>query len=272
MKPLLILAPSSSRWPALAQLLDDEDPRLLDDLRIRVSDGVLGARDAFAVLPESSRYLGCACLRRKHDVGVLGQVYTIPDHRRQGRARSMMQALLSWFDMSGGRWLYLTCSREIAEHVFEKFGFRVLHAFGNSVTMQRALGLLGDNPYERLGESLNIRDVARADWPLMTALLQHYPGADPRVSLEESAIAAESTVLELLTQQKEGACKLKAAWRNKRIVGFGSVATSHAAERTYAMALPHDRPPDGLRESLAMLARADGCRQIDFPMETLTAK
>lgn len=276
MKPLLILAPSPARWSAIEQLLREEDPRVLEDLRIRLNDGVQGAQDAFAVLPESSHDLACACVRRRHDVGVLGQVFTSPAHRQQGHARSLLQALLSWFDMSGGKWLYLTCTRAEAEDVFEKFGFQTRHASGTDrearVTMLRTPAHVGENPYERLSEPLATREATRADWPLMMALMQHYVGADPRVPLAESALTAEATLVELFAQQQQGVCHIAAAWRQERIVGFGSVALNAPGSRTYAMILPQGQSPEGLREAVIEYARGRGYQQVDFPMETLAAK
>ena len=276
MKPLLILAPSPARWPAFEQLLHGEDPRVLEDLRIRLTDGAAEARDALALLPESSHALACACVRRRHDVGLLGQVFTAPTQRLKGHARSLMQALLSWFDMSGGKWLYLTCTRAEAEDVFEKFGFQVLHASGPErtarVTMLRTPAHVGENPFERLSESLAITPAARADWPLMMALMQHYVGADPRVPLAESALTAEATLIELFAQQQQEVCHIVAVWRQERIIGFGSVALNAPGSRTYAMVLPHGQPPDGLREALVEYARGRGYQQVDFPMETLAAK
>lgn len=273
MKPLLILAPSAARWQAFESILAHEEQPWLDDLRLRLTEGLRGSRDAFAAFPDGSRLLACACIRRRHDVGVLGHVLTIPAERRGGRARSLLQALLSWFDMSGGRWLYLTCQREAAENVFAKFGFGVLRRSEDPadgrVTMLRTPAHVGESPFEKLSGKLEIRDATRADWPLIVALLQHYSGPDPRVSLEESALAAEATALDLLTQQHQGACHLMVATRQRRIVGLGSVATGQAAQRTYAMTLPHDQLADGLRQALVDLGRARGFQQVDFPMEAL---
>lgn len=273
MKPLLILAPSSTRWSAVEQLLGHEERPWLDDLRIRLSEGAEGGRDALAVVPDGSHFLASACIRRRHDVGVLGHVFTTTAQRQHGHARALMQALLSWFDMSGGRWLFLTSPREPAENVFEKFGFRMLHRSGSEddgrVTMLRTPSHVGDSPFEKLSGQVEIRVATRADWALMVALLQYYRGPDPRVPLEESALAAEPAALDLITQQHQGTCHLMVAWRQKRIIGFGSVATDQTGERTYAMLLPHDQPPDGLREALVDFAHARDYRQVDFPMEAL---
>ncbi|MFQ5805992.1 MAG: GNAT family N-acetyltransferase [Phycisphaerae bacterium] len=273
MKPLLILAPSPARWQAVEDLLSHEERLWLDDLRQRLVEGVDGSQDAFAVIPDGAQLLASACIRRRHDVGVLGHLFTRPAHRQRGGARLLMQALLSWFDMTGGKWLYLAGPRSLAEGLFEKFGFRVLrrleHGGQDRVTMLRTPAHAGESPFENLTGRVEIRDVARADWALLVALLQHHCGPDPRVSLEESALAAEATALELIAQQERRACRLLVACRRDRIVGLGSVATDQIGHRTYAMLLPHDRPPEGLREALLNFAGAQGYEQVDFPMAAL---
>ena len=135
--------------------------------------------------------------------------------------------------------------------------------------MLRTPAHVGESPFEKLSGQVEVRDATRADWPLIVALLQHHHGPDPRVSLEESALAAEAAALDLITQQQQGSCHLLVACRQKRIIGLGSVATEQAGGRTYAMTLPHDQPADGLRQALIDLGRARGCQQVDFPMEAL---
>jgi N-acetylglutamate synthase-like GNAT family acetyltransferase len=273
MKPLLILAPSPTRWRAVEDLLGHEEEMWRDDIHRRLVDGVADCRDAFAVIPEGSHLLAAACIRRRHDVGVLGHVFTRPDQRQRGRARALMQALLSWFDVTGGRWLYVTSPRDLTGGLFEKFGFGVLRSAEDAnprrVTMLRTPAKVGENPLEKRDGHATIRDATRADWVLIVALLQHQPAADPRVSLEESALAAEVTALQLIQQQEQGACRLLVACRDDRVVGVGSLATGQAGERTYAMVLPHDRPPERLREVLLESAQRRGYTQVDFPMEAL---
>jgi GNAT superfamily N-acetyltransferase len=275
MKPLLILAPSPARWPVVQDLLAHEDEAWLADLRQRLVDGLRGCQDALAIMPESTHALASACIRRRGDIGVLGHVYTRPGQRQQGKARALLQALLSWFDMSGGKWLYATSPRDAAEYLFEKFGFTVLRgsraAEAERVTLLRTPANVSASPFERVTSRIRIRDVARADWVLIVALLRHYAGPDPRMDLEQSALGAEATALELIAQQEQGACHLLAACHQNRIVGLGSLATQPVGGRTYAMLLPQDCPPQGLREAVLQLASAQGYTQVDFPMEALAA-
>lgn len=273
MKPLLILGASPTHWQAVEELLGHEDGVWLDDLRKRLVEGVDGTQDALAILSDGGNLLASACIRRRHDTGVLGHLFTCPAQRQRGRARLLLQALLSWFDMTGGKWLYLTGPSQLAEGLFEKFGFRVLWRLErgdqNRVTMLRTPAHVAESPFEGLSGRVEIRDAARADWVLLVALLQHHCGPDPRIPLEESALAAEATALELIRQQEQGGCRLKVACRHNRIIGLGSVATNQIGHRTYAMLLPHDRPPEGLREALLDFASAQGYEQVDFPMEAL---
>jgi len=273
MKPLLIVPPSPARWQAVQELFCHEETSWLGDLRKRLVTGIDGSQDALAVMPESAHALAGACIRRRHDIGVLGHLFTRTDHRLRGHARLLMQTLLSWFDMTGGRWLYVTSPRELVAGLFEKFGFRLLRQKAGTsqerVTMLRTPVRAGESPFEGADGPVHMRAVARSDWPLLVSLLQHHPGSDPRVSLEESALTAEATALELIDQQESGDCRLIAASRRKRIVGLGSVATGQAGPRTYAMLLPHDHPPEGLRSNMLDFARTRGYAQVDFPLEAL---
>ena len=272
MKPLLILAKSETRWPAVESLLEHEERIWLDDLRRRLVDGIPKTRDAFAMVPDGAQARGCGCIRRSHEIGVLGHLYIRPEHRTRGMARSLMQALLSWFDVTGGKWLYLTCPAELAGGLFEHFGFRLLGDAASDrtrVTMLRTLGHAPESPFTKLGGPQQVRDVARADWPQLVALLKHHAGADPRQSLADSALQAETTALELITQQEQEACRLVAAARRDRIIGLGSLAANQSGHRTYAMLLPHDNPPEGLRAALLEAARVQNYEQVDFPMEAL---
>lgn len=274
MKPLLILAPSPSRWSAIEELLAHEDAVWVDDLRRRMTEELEGSQDAFAIIPDGGRVLAGACIRRRNQLGVLGHLLTHADHRRRGYARQLLQSLLSWFDITGGKWLYLTSPHGLTADVFEKFGFRILRRppqeDHDRVTMLRTPAHVGEDPFDGLSGRVQIRAAKRADWVLVVALLQHHCGPDPRVPLEESAVAAETTALDLITQQEQGACRLMAACCQERIIGLGSVATNQDGPRTYAMLMPHDRPPEGLRPALLEYARVQGYEQVDFPMDGLT--
>lgn len=274
MKPLLIIPPAPQRWPPLQELLTAHLPeRWLSELEHRVRHGINGAEDAIAVIPAGGVDLGAAYVHKRGDVGLLGTVYTRPEHRRRGFARLLAETLLSWFDMTGGRWLYLSATRELEEGLFAKFGFEVLREaawepFDRLMLLRRGAGLTGDPPID--GDApLDVRATGRADWPAAVAFLQYFSGPDPRVPLGESAVTAETLTLDLYEHQERGACELLAAWRGPRIVGMATVATDRPGQRTFAMLMPHHDAPAELREAVAAAAAARGYVHVDYPMEAL---
>jgi len=273
-KPLLILPPAPNRWLALEELLGHEPPVWLDDLKQRFVQRLDGALDALAVVPDGSRFLACACIRRRLDIGVLGQLFTQPPHRGRGHARRLMQTLLSWFDMTGGKWLYACTTPELYTGIFEKFGFRPLHRHAHDgaerMSALRTLAHTPPDPYVEAAGDSALRDVTRADWPLLVALEQHWPGADRRIAIAESAVFAETAALELIAQQERGTCVLNAEVRDQRVVGLASVATDALGERTYAMVLPHDRPLPELRAAIVAVGLGRGYTRVDFPMDALS--
>jgi GNAT superfamily N-acetyltransferase len=51
-------------------------------------------------------------------------VYTEPDHRRQGLARQLMEELVAWCRAEGFRWLYLHAS-QFGRPLYESMGFEL---------------------------------------------------------------------------------------------------------------------------------------------------
>jgi GNAT superfamily N-acetyltransferase len=269
MKPLLIMPPAAARWPAFETLLTSEEPIWLEDLRRRLSEGLDGAHDAFAIIPEGGRAVAAACLRRRHQVGVLGQLFTHPAHRKRGHARRLVQTLLSWFDMTGGRWLLATASVSLFADFLEHFGFRVLHSGGGTVALERALAGVDGKPAGQGAGETRVAPLGRADWPLLVALQMYCGGADRRVSPWEAALSAERAALELVEQSDRGHCALLGAWYEDRLAGAASVAVDQLGGRTYAMIIPHEGAPQELRAGAIGLARARGYEQVEFPLEAV---
>ncbi len=273
MKPLLIIPPAPTRWPALRELLGHKGPLWLEDIEKRLCEGVVGGQDALAIFVNGGEVLANVCINRQGGIGVLGHTFTRRDHRRRGLATKLLRTALEWFDMTGGKWLYLGCHAELVE-LYAKCGFKVAHRvtrepIDDVMMMRKAAGVAGDTPLPDGNGDVEIRDVTRADWPLIVALLQDRPGADPRVPLAESAVTAELTGLELLSQQEQGKCHLLAATRAGQITGLASMATAHGTPNTYAMILPHDQAPPRLREAVIADAKARNYVKVEFPMEAL---
>lgn len=273
MKPLLIVPPAPSRWPALRDLLVEMKSLSLDDIERRFMAGVAGAQDVYAVIGGTGHYVACASINKRGDVGVLSHVYTRPDHRRRGYARQLTEAVLSWFDMTGGRWLVLSTTAEYDEILYRKFGFkplrRVAWAPHDRLTAVRgSAGATGD-PYAGLSGEVEIRDVTRADIPLIVFFLQYRPGPDPRVPLSESAVTAKFFAQDLMAHREKNACLLMGAFQGARLVGLATLAIDKSGDRTYAMMMPHTDAPDQLRQAVLAAGRDKGYTHVDFPMETL---
>jgi GNAT superfamily N-acetyltransferase len=276
MKPLLIIPPAPARWPPLEDLLRHKGQPWLRDIEQRLLRGVPGAQDAYGVIQAGGQFLASACINKYGDVGVLGHCFTRPEHRREGYARQLVEAVVSWFDMTGGQWLFLGTTAELDEGFYRKFGFlplrRVAWTPYDHLTMWRpGRGASGD-PFVDLTGEITVRDLTRAEWPAMVALLQYCPGPDPRVPLDESAVTADAFTLDLADHLERGACALKGAFRGPRLIGLATVAADRSGEQTYGMLMPHTGTPPELLAAAIEFAHSKGYTHVDFPMEGLRSQ
>lgn len=272
MKPLVIIPPAPARWPPLREMLAFRETLWLHDLERRLTTGVPNAQDAIAIIQDGGLALACAALCKAGDVGTLVHVYTRPEHRHRGHGAALIQALLAWFDMTGGKWLFHITARAEEEPFLARFGFKPIRRApwtpADRMSTLRGPGGLED----LLGSSaapLEVRPLARADWPHMVALLQHAPGADPRMTLDESAVTAELFTLDLLAQQEKQRCHLLGAFNGAHLVGFATLAVDAPQPRTYAMVIPHHGAPQPLRSAIQSAAQERGYEHVDFPLEAL---
>ncbi|RMF77716.1 MAG: N-acetyltransferase [Planctomycetota bacterium] len=274
-KPLLILPPAPARQAGLERLLTEESETRRADLVQRFCVGLPHARDALAIATEATTPIACAVIRRRGTVGVFGQLYTAPPHRGKGHCRRLTQTLLSWFDMSGGKWLYAHTRVDLYERFLTHFGFAVLHRLPREqdeyVMLLRRPAAAAPHPFARLNGAFGTRRMTRADWPLVVALLNHYPGPDPRISPAESALAAENAAFDLFAQQEAGAVELIGLTAGKRLAAVASVALDRKGDRTHAMVIPHDRADAAAREAIAEFARTQSYTHVDYPFESLVA-
>lgn len=273
MKPMLIMPPAPARWRSLADLLTEQDPSVIRDAELRFSNGVPDANDAFALVVDGGLTIACASITRRNNVGVLGYVITRPTHRGRGLPAELIESLITWFDMTDGRWLYCATAGAAAGRLCDRYGFRVLHTLARDgredVFLQRAVDVMIPSPFDALRGETQIRDVSRADWPLIVSLLQHRPGHDPRATVDESAIGAEEFALRLVDDQEQGKCKLLGAWCDGHLTAVGTLAVDTLGEKTFAMLIPFGDAPAALREALLSEGKAKGYRLIEFPMEAV---
>lgn len=273
MKPLLIIPPATEHWSALDDLIHHKGPPWLRDIEARLTHGVDGAQDAYAVIPDGGRFLACACINKHNTVGILGHVYTRPEFRRRGYARALMETLLAWFEMMGGQDLYLGTTSELDETLYRKFGFtplnRAVWAPYDRLTMRRRHPRTPEAPYANLSGDISVRPLTRADWPELMRLLQHRDGPDPRVPLAESAVSAELFGLDLIDHAEDGTALLLGSVQGGRVTGVASIATDSPPPHTYALLIPHTGTPAALRSTAVFAAQQGGYTDLRFPMESL---
>lgn len=272
MKPLLILLPAPGRWNVVESALAPAQDARRADLAARFATQTEGASDAVAAVPHGSGAAAACVVRRRGDVGVLCDLHTRPERRKQGMARSILQTLLSWFDMTGGRWLYAFVPADGSEQVLENFGFKLLHRNATCVSMCRTLGSTPESPLPATRAVVHSRELTPADWPCMVALAQHDPGPDPRVPLAEAALASESAASELCQQHRAGKIALLGAFVDGRLVGYASLAIDALGKRTYAMRTPIRGPEaDALAAAVSAMATGKGYELVDYPLEAIAA-
>lgn len=270
MKPLVIIPPAPARWPPLRDMLAFRETLWLHDLERRLTTGVPDAQDAIALIQDGGLALACAALCKAGDIGTLVHVYTRPEHRRRGHGAAIVQALLAWFDMTGGQWLFHVTSRAEDEAFLARLGFKALHR-APWTPADRSSALRGPGSLEDFVCATpappDVRSLTRADWPHMVALLQHVAGPDPRMTLDESAVTAELFTLDLLAQQDKQRCRLLGAFSGARLLALATLAIDTPPPRTYAMVIPHRDAPQPLRDALHAAAGERGYAHVDFPLE-----
>ena len=169
--------------------------------------------------------------------------------------------------------MYATTTVDLAEGLFAKFGFKLLRRAprdrSDAAVIARIAADVPTDPLFSASGEVTIHDITRANWPSLAVLLFNRPGPDSRVSLDESAVTAELTGLDLISRQEAGTCHLKAAFHGARLIGLASVATEPLGDRTYAMITPYTDTPAALREAAIEFAHGKGYDHVDFPMEAL---
>jgi hypothetical protein len=114
-----------------------------------------------------------------------------------------------------------------------------------------------------------VRELTRADWPLIVALLQYRAGADPRVPQGESALLAENIGLEMFEQKDAGRGRVLGHFAGKWLTGVAGLALAAGGGPTHALIAPHDRPNEELRAALQELARREGHTTVRYPLDAL---
>jgi len=100
-------------------------------------------------------------------VGILGHVFTAPEHRRKGICWAIMEALTGDFVGRGGRGMTLSTGHDgPAYHIYRHFGFRGVGQTGKMI-WEAESGFLGNYFAPGMTE---VREVHWPDWCLLDLL------------------------------------------------------------------------------------------------------
>ena len=107
-------------------------------------------------------------------VGIVGHVFTRPDHRGKGLCTAIMEVLTRDFVARGGRAMTLSTGYQSpAYHIYYRFGFRPIRETGKMIWEAEAAFL---ENYFAPGAT-TVRDVRWADWALLDLLYKTESGS-----------------------------------------------------------------------------------------------
>lgn len=155
----------------------------------------------------------CALLSsvRCAEIGVIGHVYTMEEHRRRGLAASLMAAALERFDAWGGRWLTLSTGNDVAAHLYEKLGFRTVNSAdegGGRIMLRGAEeGDALDAAYFSASGKWQAEPYEREHYAGLSMLLGAWPGRTkmPLIGVR-SGVESERQLLLAYEEQERGDC------------------------------------------------------------------
>jgi len=115
----------------LLALLSHKGSPWIDDIRRRAEGSCPESVDRFFIARSSAGLIGhvwYTAPAAQPRIGLLGHVYTRPECRRHGVARSLMQSAMAQFTASGGAVVLLFTSAPETLPFYEQLGFEKLHS------------------------------------------------------------------------------------------------------------------------------------------------
>ncbi len=127
------------------------------------SEVFAGLQWRFHVALVEGKPVASVCVWKGNHTGLLGHVYTHPEHRGRGLARRLMQSALEDFERNNGRALYLNTEADsFQERFYASVGF--LPVGNSSGSMVREF-----RPVERGNKNPTVREMKWSDWPALNA-------------------------------------------------------------------------------------------------------
>jgi len=199
------------------ELLGHKGEPWLADIQARLEGQGL---DLFALAFRDDRPVANVWLGSSHrcpEVGLVGHVFTVEEHRRRGLAGTLLRAVLEEFDRWGGRWALLSTANEAAARIYERVGFRTIRSRQSTDAAGRRLVhremLRGGGP-EGVGERYfdasgrwRVVRYDRSHWPALRVLFNAVDGSDKLPSIGiDTGLGCGPGLLEAYEAQQRGEC------------------------------------------------------------------
>jgi len=170
----LVRAPDAEHADELESFLEHKGEPWLFHVRESLQDRAGKLETRFYVGKLGGKIISNVMTVEWMGVGILGHVFTAPEHRRKGACKAVMQVLMEDFRSRGGRLLYLGTGYDSPAYwIYHSFGFRsVVEGSGSmryAVDEDFEPGLFAPSPTRTVQAEWH-------HWPLVNALTMQKEG------------------------------------------------------------------------------------------------
>jgi len=250
--------------PELLALVWHKGSPWVGDIHRRLQGEYPGSRDRFFVAYDGSRPVALVWYTVREAeprLGLLGHVYTRPEHRRRRLATRLMETAMAEFARRGGVAMQLFTYNPQTLPFYERLGFetlyasRVMHATDWYLRSPAGSKVLIDSWFAP--RACRVRPLAAGDLPQYCLLynLEYRTRLKDRAQEIGLGLEAELAFIHSLEKTRQGKAACAVADNGRTIVGIGSLAACGFPHQGHVGLVDYYTPPD-FSECAGQLAEA----------------
>lgn len=164
--------------------------------------------------------------------GILAQVFTDPEHRRQGIGRATLEETVATYRQHGARAVYLAAWKDWTRALYHSAGFRLVGTMGERHAFKLTLDPSGDDAQLfRPGQPTDLRDVGSGDHADLSALFNASPA--PVKSYALGCFSGSHFEGEFYTIRRRDDVDAVVVDGQEMILGFGTVIPDTHRHQTH---------------------------------------